>query len=213
MYDIFFISYDETYADMAYQRLRERLPIVNRVTGINGIHNAHIECAKRSKTSHFFVIDADNRIDDYDVFSYQIPVYDEPYVHLWYAKNPVNGLIYGWGGVKLFPKAVFDDLDQMPLDMTTSFPLKIIKTVVSTSQFNTSPFETWRAAFRECVKLSAAEQTEETVERLRIWTTVAKGPYAEYCLLGAKAGLAHTKENSFLINDYKWLREQFAQST
>ncbi len=215
MYDVFFISYDEPHADYSFAALKQQLPIARRVHGIDGIQKAHRHCAGLSRTRHFFVVDADNRIIVPDVFSYRVPEYDSQYVHLWYARNPINGLEYGWGGLKLFPKSVFTD-DVMPLDMTTTFPLKIIPEVKSVTGFNASPFETWRSAFRECVKLTVGNQTDETSSRLNIWQTVANGRYADDALRGAAAGSIYADNNRsdvdalLRINDYKWLFEQFA---
>ncbi len=217
MYDAFFISFDEPYADNAFAILQHNHPIVRRVHGIAGIQNAHRECARQSRTEHFFVIDADNRIHDPSVFDFLVSSYDRGYVHLWYARNPVNGLAYGWGGLKLFPRKVFTD-DAMPLDMTTSFPLKIIPEIISTSEFNVSPLDTWRSAFRETVKLTVGEQNRETRERLYGWCEVARGPFAEYCLKGARAGVAYAeghrddRDALLRINDYEWLRERFLQA-
>jgi hypothetical protein len=216
VYDVFLISYDEPHADEAFEALRELHPIARRVHGIKGIQAAHQKCAELARTRHFFVVDADNRIDDGLVFEYRVPDYDSEYVHLWYARNPLNGLAYGWGGLKLFPKKLFAGVGEMRLDMTTSFPLKIIPEIVSTSAFNTSPFETWRSAFRECVKLTLAEQNRETRTRLYGWLNMARGDNAEWCLRGAKDGAEYAEQNRsdppelLRINDYEWLAEKFS---
>jgi hypothetical protein len=102
----------------------------------------------------------------------------------------------------------------MPLDMTTSFPLKIMPTIASVTHFNTSPFSTWRSAFREGVKL-ACSTSEENQQRLAIWCSTAHGPFAEECLSGARAGRAYggawRDDQAMLlrINDWDWLRAQF----
>jgi hypothetical protein len=216
VYDVFLLSFDEARADKAFARLKAQHPIARRVHGIVGIQAAHAHCAELSRTKHFFVVDADNEITAPEVFSYRVPEHDAGYVHLWYARNPLNGQAYGWGGLKLFPKPVFDGVGEMRLDMTTSFDLKIIPEVVSTTRFNTSPFETWRSAFRECVKLTLAEQNRETSNRLYGWLNIAKGDHAEWCLRGAKDGVEFAKEadhdNILLINDYQWLSEKFLEN-
>lgn len=218
MYDVFLLAYDEPSADISFRYLRDLCPIARLVSGIKGIQAAHAHCATLSKTTHFFVVDADNQIDDESAFTYRVPPYDASYVHLWYARNPLNSLSYGWGGLKLFPKALFVGIPEMGLDMTTSFPLKIIPNVVSTTHFNTSPYATWRSAFRECVKLTLAEQTMETRERLYTWKNVARGMHADWCLKGARAGAqygeAHRGNSDALalINDFDWLKSAFSKS-
>lgn len=186
------------------------------MNGIKGIQEAHRACAAAARASHFFVVDSDNEVLDPSIFRLKLPEWDAQYVHLWHARNPVNDLEYGWGAVKLFPKAVFAD-DRPKLDMTTSFPLKIIPEVKSVTHFNVSAEETWRSAFRETVKLSQ-QSSEEAQERLLAWTTTARGAHAEMCLRGAKEGLAYGLEKTDdpdalrLINDYDWLSDRFAIS-
>jgi hypothetical protein len=214
MYDVFFLSYDEPMADKHWELLKSKVPSARHMAHISGIHEAHKACATRSRTRMFWVIDADNELLNYD-FQMTVPEWDQNYVHLWHAENPLNGLVYGWGGVKLFPKSVVLGMHDIPLDMTTSFELKIMDEVKSITHFNYSPFETWRSAFRECVKLSRSSD-QECLDRLAVWTSHASGPYAEYCLAGARDGVAYFESCSYpleyrRINDYAWLRNRFAE--
>lgn len=215
MYDVFFLSFDEPHADRYWDILRRHHPIARRVNGIAGIQAAHAECARKSRTSHFFVIDADNEVLTPKIFEYEIPEWDREYVHLWYARNPVNNLIYGWGAIKLFPKSIFGDPTPR-LDMTTSFSLKIIPEVASITHFNVSAFETWRSAFRECVKLSCSD-SQEAAERLNVWCSAAHGPHSEWALRGAQEGreygIVHRNNADalFVINDYQWLEKRFTE--
>lgn len=214
MYDVFMISYDETNADTSFRFLKTAIPLARHVSGIAGIHNAHMRCAELSKTKHFFVVDSDNEIIDDTVFYYRVPDHDSNYTHLWYAQNPVNGLRYGWGAVKLFNKNIFLQSNMNSIDMTTQFSLKIIPEVKSITHYNASPLETWRSAFRECVKLTIAPETADTLERLAGWLT-GNGLYADYSIKGAKEGISFAKENisdaSVLtnINNYEWLSARF----
>ena len=211
MYDVFFLSYDEPHADRHWEILKGNVPFARRVHGIQGIQAAHKHCASIARTPHFFVVDADNEVIDFSPFEYEVNTWDRDYVHLWFARNPVNGLEYGWGGLKLFPRSVFARTEPR-LDMTTSLPLKVFKEVKSITHFNTSPFETWRSAFREAVKL-VQNPTEEQQEWLRVWCTKASGPHADMCLLGAqegrKYGNDHQGEELMVINDYGWLKQEF----
>lgn len=212
-YDLFLLSHGEPMADLHWRALVQRAPHARRVDGINGILAAHQHCATLARTSHFFVVDADNEITDID-FSIKLPDYDKRYVHVWRARNPLNGLVYGWGGIKLFPRKLLLQQQVMPLDMTGSFPLKLVPIVGSITHFNTSPFATWRSAFRECVKL-VRSPTDESRERLAVWCDVARGPYAEWCLLGARDGreygITHHDQPDMLskINDWLWLEQRF----
>jgi hypothetical protein len=208
-YDLFFLSYNEPHAEENWLRFKARFQHAKRVDGVDGIFNAHRECAKRSLTTHFFVVDADNEILDFD-FKFTVSPYEKDYVHLWYARNPVNGLEYGWGGLKLFPKKLVLQTEKVGVDMTTSFPLKIIPEVVSITNFNTSAFDTWRSAFREGVKLSN-DSSEEAVQRLNGWHSTSHSAYSAYALHGVVSAREFLREGGdpALINDWVWLREQF----
>lgn len=214
MYDVFFLSFDEPMAERHWHVLKSNIASARRVNGVRGIHAAHIACAKASKTRAFYVVDADNELTDYD-FSYKIPSWDLKFTHLWSARNPVNGLVYGWGGVKLFPRSMVLNMEGRALDMTTSFPLKIMDSVKSITHFNYAPFETWRSAFRECVKLSLSADVDAQ-NRLTVWTTQAHGPFAAECLDGARAGKAFAEthrgndEMIHKINDYDFLFKTFS---
>lgn len=217
MYDVFFLSYDEPYAEQYWDVLKGQHPSARRCKGIAGIQAAHAKCAEKSRTPHFFVVDADNQVIRPEIFAYRVPEWDAGYVHLWYAKNSVNGLTYGWGGIKLFPKNLFNDATGRRLDMTTSFPLKIIEDVASITHFNTTPYETWRSAFRECVKLSQSDEPE-AIERLETWCKPVSGyspPYTEWATRGAQDGVEYGSRNRddfdalMLINDYAWLKARF----
>jgi hypothetical protein len=217
-YDVFFLSYGEPNAEENFALLKQIRPNAKRVQGVDGLLAAHKECAKRSFTSHFFVVDADSVITEPSVFEYTVPSYDAQYVHLWYAKNAVNDLVYGWGGLKLFPKKLMREATQSGVDMTTTFDLKIIPEEVSTTMFNSSEYETWRSAFRECAKLSKGvfkqQNAEENQARLDAWRTLGGyRPYGSWCIAGANAGYEFSLQNDDIscVNDWNWLREEFAR--
>ena len=124
MYDIIFISYNEVEADKNWKHLSERYFWAQRVHGIKGIHQAHIHAAKQANTDMLWIVDADALLmDDFD-FSYEPDKDNLNTVHVWRAKNPVNDLVYGNGGVKLFPRQLTIDMDTSKADMTTSITNK-----------------------------------------------------------------------------------------
>jgi hypothetical protein len=148
--------------------------------------------------------------------------YDVACVHVWRSRNPVNGLIYGYGGIKLLPTNLTLAVDINSPDMTTSIckKFKSMDTISNTTAFNTDPFSTWRSAFRECVKLSSkvidSQINTETEERLHTWCTVGKEkPFGEFAILGAQMGREYGemhKDNSeklSKINDFAWLKHLF----
>jgi hypothetical protein len=224
MYDIVFISYNEPNAEENFSRLKERFPLVKRVHGVKGIHQAHIAAAKKCFTKMFWVVDADANILDSFKFDYIVPDWDLDVVHVWRSRNPVNGLEYGNGGVKLLPRKMTIDMDVTNVDMTTSISSKFspMPEVSNINEFNIDAFNTWRSAFRECCKLSSkvidGQVTSETELRLNAWCTLNDtAPYAFYAYSGAIAGRdygqknASNKEALSKINDFTWLEDRWLE--
>jgi len=221
-YDIVFISYKEINADENYNRLLSRFPGAKRVHGVKGIHQAHIEAAKQVNTEMFWVVDADAIISDNFKFDWVVPYYEKDVVHVWWSKNPINSLIYGYGGVKLLPTQLTLEMDTTTSDMTTSISTKFksIPIVSNITAFNTDEFSAWKSAFRECAKLSsgiiARQNQEETLERLAVWTTQESNEaFSEHAYQGALAGKEFGEKNRNnpdelkKINDFEWLKDCF----
>ena len=221
LYDIVMITYNEPNGDKNFQKLQQRFPRAKRVHGIKGIHNAHIEAAKQVSSDLFWVVDGDAVIHDDFMFDYVAPHDEKDYVKVWRSINPVNGLEYGYGGVKLLPRALTEHMDTSKPDMTTSISSKFkpIPVVSNYTDFAVDEFTAWRSAFRECCKLSSKvidrQKSDETDERLETWCTHAEGKFADVVLQGANAGVAYgtankfNKDNLAKINDFDWLRTQF----
>ena len=225
-YDMVFISYNEVNADENYQRLLRRFPRAKRIHGVKGIHQAHIEAAKLVDTDMFWAVDADAVILDDFNFDYEVSRYDRHTVHVWSSQNPVNDLVYGYGGVKLLPTTLTINTDIHSTDMTTSISnkFKSIPDISNITAFNTDPFNTWKSAFRECVKLSSQiidrQDSEETEQRLNVWTTEgADKLYGEYAIQGANEGrdYGHKYKTDIdqlkKINDFDWLYNYFTEHT
>ena len=221
-YDIVFISYQEPNADENYERILERFPQCKRVHGVKGIHQAHIAGAKLCNTELFWIIDGDATIVDDFKFDYQVARWDKEMVHVWRSQNPINDMVYGYGGVKLFPTDLTINMDTSKPDMTTSISskFKAVHDISNITAFNTDAFNSFKSAFRECTKLASKvidrQKNEETEDRLRIWTTVGKErPYGEYAIKGAREGAAYGMANQGntealkKINDFDWLKEKF----
>jgi len=224
MYDIVFISYKEPNAEENFNDLYERFNTVTlfgdrvkRVKDVKGIHNAHVAAANKVSTSYFYIVDGDAVI--VDDFNFDYTTDDEDFVHVYRSINPINDLVYGYGGVKLFPTNLTKNMDTTTTDMTTSISknFKIINEVANITAFNTDPFNTWKSAFRECAKLSSKtirrQKNEETESRLKTWTTVGHDrPFGDYAMAGATAGMEFGLSRGSdlgLINDFEWLRKKF----
>jgi len=226
MYDIVFISYGEPNAEKNWELLKSRYPSAKRVDGIKGIHQAHIKAAKKCFTKMFWVVDADAQLVDGFTFDHEVDGYNLETVHVWRSINPINDLVYGYGGVKLLPRKLTVKMDTSKLDMTTSISteFKAIPIISNTTVFNTDSFSAWRSGFRECVKLASKtidrQNDKETEYRLDTWcnvgTTVRFGIDA---IRGAKEGRKFGEENKgspkelSKINDFDWLYERFSKNT
>ena len=227
MLDVIQISYFEPYADDNFELLRLFAPHAKRVQGVKGIFQAHKAAAEIAETSHFYVVDADAVIEEEFSFRFKPDKNKDAYpnipetdcVYVWRSRNPVNDLLYGYGGAKLFKRQAMLDAEYWNIDMTTTLGCPFVPKfqVSNVTAFNTDPYNTWRSAFRECAKLASKvidrQKEDETNERLKTWTTVGHDrPFGKYALAGATAGMEFgfsRRTDLRLINDFDWLKEQF----
>lgn len=231
--DIVFISYGEPDAEENWEHLRKRFPYALRVDGVAGIPEAFIEAARISKTSHVWTIDADNIIKDTFDFSYEPEYDDRNFVHLWYSENAVNGLEYGYGGLKLWPRRFLKEahVEKHSVDFTIPAShggdgqLKIWPEVASITYFNTSAYHSYRAGFREGAKLIAEVLNEgdswyrkDAEKRLKIWATIGEDkPFGKECIEGALDGetfgayFFSIPSKLAQINSFEFIKEMFKQ--
>ena len=217
--DIIYISYDEPLADRNFDELSSSYPRVKRVHGVKGFDASHKAAARRAKGDHFVTIDGDNVSVDRHLLNETIQL-DQAYwnyVVNFSARNKVNGLIYGNGGIKIWPR-------QLVLDMRTHensnhkrnatefcWELAWYKTgrVASEVDITGTPFQAFRAGFREGIKfltpdgLSPREAFPNrplkeaftrhvwtgTADRLSIWCSVgADVEHGLFAMYGARLG-------------------------
>lgn len=223
MYDIVFLSYNEANADKHWELLKSRFPRAIRSHGVKGIVAAHQAAAAKCNTRFFWVVDADNIVEDDFDFSMTWPRANTPKdtVGVWRCRNNVNGLVYGYGGVKLLPRRRVLEMDPSVVDFTTSIGnnFLVMKETASTTVINGNAFEAWKSGFRECAKLASSvidrQKQDETSERLETWCTVAEGEFAEEVLRGAQEGKAFGEFNRgdrlslAVLNDFDWLQQKF----
>ena len=224
-YPIIFLSYDELFADENFEKLKAKHPSALRVHGIKGIFEAHKEAANLAYAhgcEMFYVVDADAIVEPTFSFSYVPSMYDINSVHIWHSKNPVNGLEYGYGGVKLFPTTAVLKAKVWGIDFTTSVSnsVKVMPTVSNVTAFNTDPYSSWKAGFREVVKLVSADikpENAETQARIEAWCNIGyDAPNGEFTIMGACEGrdyaLANVGDKNAIacINDFTWLEERFS---
>jgi hypothetical protein len=242
-YDIIYLSYDEPNAEKNYADLCKKVPWAKRVHGIKGSDAAHKACANISETDRFITIDGDNIVDEtflskeFDLSNYEDAHWNkevslENCVISWSAKNTINGLIYGNGGIKCWPKQkVLDmkthenaDINNPHAQVDFCWDLEYIQMNGCYSEImnNNTPLQAWRAGFREGVKMALDRGIKPSIEqfqknhwknmhRLYIWmmigTDVKNGIWAIY---GARQGLIKTMLSDWDytdVRDFDWLNE------
>jgi hypothetical protein len=216
--DKFFLVYDDPFASENFRKAKKHFESLYKITTITGIHDSHRACASKSITHRFLVLDADCLLlDSFDYTTFLSHLTDESKVFVFRAVNPVNDLVYGHGGIKVFDRRLFTD--ENAVDMTTAFDIVPVQYVTNIHRFNTTPFHTWRTAFRECVKLSSGtvklRNRKDDEYRLDKWCTKFNNvSNAEFCKLGAIAGreYGYNKQDLNNINNFKWLKQKFEES-
>ena len=233
--DIVFLSYDEPNADLHYADLCNKVPWAKRVHGIKGSDEAHKEAARQSETDWVVTVDADNIVDtaffntEFDSDQENLQVVS------WLARNKINGLRYGNGGLKIWRKDFILNMktheasnnERAQVDFCWEHGYQQFKESYSETVITGSPFQAWRAGFREGVKMTlldgvkvAPDEIRERVwwhniHRLRMWSTV--GSHEEngiYAVYGARLGtwLANcTNWNYIEVRDFEILRDMWNQ--
>ena len=101
--DCIYLSYDEPQKEEFWLKIKDMVPWAVRVDGVFGSDAAHKAAANASTTERFVLIDGDNMPNE-SFFTLQLNL-DEISQHAqfrWRARNNVNGLYYGNGGMSNF---------------------------------------------------------------------------------------------------------------
>ena len=236
-FDLVFISYDEPNADENYADLIEKAPWALRSHGVWGSDAAHKAAAKLTETDRFITIDADNIVYD-DFFNLEVDMdkISDVDVISWAGKNMVNGLVYGNGGIKCWPKLVVEQMrthEAAPendaasqVDFCWNIHYVQMNNIYCDVHNNGSPLQAWRAGFREGVKMTlsdgdvVAKQTikklnKSNYRRLLTWMSVgADAPNGLWAVYGARLGCAMTNVRRQdwdwkNVRDFDWLTQYF----
>lgn len=213
--DIVFLSYDEPNAEKNYADLCSKVPWAKRVHGVKGSDAAHKACAEKSETEYFVTVDADNIVDP-KFFEVEINLTElgltSENVFSWCGKVHVNHLMYGNGGLKLWTRKFVNEMKTHENSDPTDVKGKVefcfddryyqFNENYSESFTNATPFQAWRAGFREGVKMSLDQGAKvedvrkvwwQNYHRLLIWCSVgADVENGMYSILGAREGAALT---------------------
>jgi hypothetical protein len=231
--DIIFLSYDEPNAEKNYADLLSKAPWAKRVHGVKGSDAAHKACAKLSETEYFVTVDADNIVDpkflEVEVDIDALGLTPE-HVFSWCGKVHVNNLEYGNVGLKMWTRKFVNEMrtheNSDPEDkkglVEFCFDNKYYQfnENYSESFTNETPFQAWRAGFREGVKMSLDQGAKvenlrtiwwQNYHRLLIWASVgADVKNGIWSILGAREGCWKTNCTDWdyaNVRDFEYLTE------
>lgn len=209
--DIIFLSYDEPNAEKNYADLLSKAPWAKRVHGVKGSDAAHKACAAQSETEYFITVDADNIVDS-KFFGVEVDLdtlgLNSENVFSWCGKVHVNGLMYGNGGLKMWTRKFVNEMrtheNSNPDDIKGKVEFCFddryyqFNENYSESFTNATPFQAWRAGFREGVKMGLDQGAKiadvknvwwQNYDRLLIWCNIgADVKNGIWSMLGAREG-------------------------
>jgi hypothetical protein len=231
--DCIYLSYDEPQKEEFWLKIKNMVPWAKRVDGVKGSDAAHKAAGELSDTERFILIDGDNMPDE-NFFNLQLDFTDkDPNYKLaqyrWRAVNAVNGLRYGNGGMSSWTKSYVANMkthetsngsDTTAVDfcMDSSDNLYwAMHDCYSTTYPNYTPFQAWRAGFREGVKMvldrGAKPSIDDFKERvagrnlnnLTIWHNVgADVDNGIWAIYGARLGTHMTLLTDWDYKEVMW---------
>jgi hypothetical protein len=227
--DCVFISYDEPNAEYNWADLSNHCMWAKRVHGVKGSDECHKSAANQSDTEWFVTVDGDNIVNP-KFFEQIIEIPSNTHAMSWPGLNSVNGLRYGNGSLKIWRKDFVLNMkthesaveDKGQVDFCWESGYRPMVKSYSTSFINASPYQAWRAGFREGVKMSLVNgllpndpspnnMFWHNLQRLKVWmsvgTHVNQGAWA---MLGARHGCYKTNctdWNHIDVRDFDKLAE------
>ena len=214
--DVIFFSNGEACADANYEHLLS-LNLPNRIVRIDGVKGrvaSQHAAANASNTPWYFLVNAKLKVrDDFD-FNWQPNIYKSRRHYIFRATNPVNGLVYGHQAIVANNKKLTLNTVVRGLDFTMDSSTEVVNINSGIAMYNTSKWDTWRTAFRECIKLSHATD-DESKKRLQTWSTVGEGAFSEYSIKGAIDAISYFNsvngefDKLMLSYDWEWLYQYY----
>jgi hypothetical protein len=225
--DCIYLSYDEPQKEEFWIKIQNTVPWAKRVDGVKGSDAAHKAAAHASDTDRFILIDGDNLPDEsFFNTTLELDEISEQTVFRWRARNHINGLMYGNGGLSSWTKNFAmnmrtheasegkDDTDVEFCFDTFYWPMH---DCYSTTYPNGSPKHAWRAGFREGVKMCLDQGRKPTVaefrdkvharnlDHLTIWHNVGLDvEHGDWAIAGARMGTQWTLLSSWNHKQVQW---------
>jgi len=235
--DCVYLTYDEPRADEFWAKISAELPWAKRVHGVKGSDAAHKAAAEISSTERFILIDGDN-LPDWNFFNQVLDIDDVncDAVFRWRARNHINGLTYGNGGLSCWTRKFVQNMqthensdgqDQNNVEFCFDPRYWAMHDTWSTTYPNGSAKHAWRAGFREGVKMCLDRGTKPTLSEfelrvhrqnlnnLVVWQTVgADVEHGEWAIYGARLGTYMTMLEGWdyrLVHDFDALEQLWDQ--
>jgi hypothetical protein len=210
--DCIYLSYDEPNREETWVKIKNMVPWARRVDGVKGSDAAHKAAGAASDTERFVLIDGDNVPDPaFFNLTLKFPTVEyEQAVFRWRAKNHINGLMYGNGGLSSWTRTFVSNMQtheatdgRKETEVEFCFdPLYwAMHDCYSTTYPNGSAFHAWRAGFREGVKMCLNKGAKPTLtdfkqrvhhrnlDHLTIWHNVGTDvDYGMWSIAGARQG-------------------------
>ena len=211
--DFVYISYAEPNKEQNWADLKSKVPWAKRVDGVKGFDSAHKAAAEKAETDFFISVDGDNILDEkFLLETLDFTKTNPKAVHRWRAKNNINGLVYGNGGLVGWHKETCAgmkthenaDTDENQIDFCWGVPHENLHNCYSTTVINATSQQAFIAGYREGVKMSTDKGKPITAENFRTiwrnnlnilstWCTIgADVDNGKYAMLGARMGCFYT---------------------
>jgi len=226
--DCVYLSYDEPQKEEFWVQIKNMVPWATRVDGVKGSDAAHKAAADASQTDRFILIDGDN-MPSPDFFDLTLELKNEDYeraVFRWRARNHINGLMYGNGGLSSWTRDFIynmkthensDGSDDTNVEFCFDPLYWAMHDCYSTTYPNATPFQAWRAGFREGVKMCLDRGHRPTInefkqkangrnlDNLNIWHTVGRDvENGIWAIAGARQGTLMTMLSDWDHTEVQW---------
>lgn len=226
--DCIYLTYDEPQREEFWVKIRNMIPWARRVDGVKGSDAAHKAAGLASTTERFILIDGDN-LPDPEFFNLSLefatPEWEQA-VFRWRARNHINGLMYGNGGLSSWTRTFVANMQtHEATDGRTETEVEFcfdpmywaMHDCYSVTYPNGSPFHAWRAGFREGVKMCLNKGSRPTasefrdrvhhrnLDHLTIWHNVgADVEHGWWAMAGARQGTYMTMLTNW---DYRQVQD------
>jgi len=236
--DFVYISFKEPNKEQNWADLKNKVPWAKRVDGVVGFDSAHKAAADVSETDFFISVDGDNIIDEkFLLETLDWSKTDKKAVHRWRAKNNINGLVYGNGGLVGWHRQTCKemkthenaDTQENQIDFCWGVSHENLHNCYSTTVINASEQQAFVAGYREGVKMSTEKGRPipagdfktiwpMNLKILSTWCTIgADVDLGKYAMLGARMGCYNTvieaDNKHFMIRDLADMENYFKNVT